>query len=72
MRPRGRTSGPSGLRTELVEAPDGRFMASALLSALLFGAIVKLTGLGFSLLRLRRIVARRVPSPAIRSCPCSG
>ena len=36
-------------------------MASGLLSALLLGAIVKVTGLGVSLLRLRRIVARAHP-----------
>jgi beta-lactamase regulating signal transducer with metallopeptidase domain len=40
---------------------DGRWMAGALLSALLFGAIVKVTGLGLSLVRLRRIVARARP-----------
>ena len=47
-------------------------MASALLLALLSGAIVKLTGLGLSLLRLRRIVARRAPLLPIKFCPCSG
>ncbi len=36
-------------------------MASGLLSALLFGAIVKVTGLGLSLVRLRRIVSRARP-----------
>jgi len=44
-----------------LNAPDGRLMASALLAALLFGAIVKVTGLGCSLVRLRRIVARARP-----------
>ena len=44
-----------------LNAPDGRLMASGLLSALLLGAIVKVTGLGFSLVRLRRIVARARP-----------
>ena len=44
-----------------LNVPYGRLMASGLLSALLFGAIVKVTGLGFSLLRLRRIVARARP-----------
>jgi beta-lactamase regulating signal transducer with metallopeptidase domain len=43
-----------------VNVPDGR-IASALLLALLSGAIVKLTGLGLSLLRLRRIVSRARP-----------
>jgi beta-lactamase regulating signal transducer with metallopeptidase domain len=42
-------------------APDERLMASALLVALLLGAIVKITGLGLSLFRLRRIVARACP-----------
>ena len=55
-----------------LNVPYGRLMASGLLSALLFGAIVKVTGLGLSLVRLRRIVARRVPSPAIKFCPYSG
>ncbi len=41
--------------------PDERFMVSALLLALLLGAIVKVTGLGLSLLRLRRIVERARP-----------
>ena len=41
-----------------LNAHDGQFMATGLLSALLMGAIVKVTGLGFSLLRLRRIVAQ--------------
>jgi beta-lactamase regulating signal transducer with metallopeptidase domain len=44
-----------------MNAPVGRFMPTALLAALLFGAIAKVTGLGFSLLRLRRIVARARP-----------
>jgi beta-lactamase regulating signal transducer with metallopeptidase domain len=44
-----------------LNTPDERFMASAMLWALLFGAIVKVTGLGFSLLRLRRIVAQARP-----------
>jgi beta-lactamase regulating signal transducer with metallopeptidase domain len=44
-----------------LNSPVLRFMASVLLWALLFGAIVKVTGLGFSLLRLRRIVARARP-----------
>ena len=43
-----------------VNVPYERF-ASAVLLALLSGAIVKLTGLGLSLLRLRRIVARARP-----------
>jgi beta-lactamase regulating signal transducer with metallopeptidase domain len=47
-------------------SPQGRLMASALLSALLFGAIVKVIGLGFSLLRLRRIVARARPAVSDR------
>ncbi len=55
-----------------LNAHDGPFMATGLLSALLMGAIVKVTGLGISLLRLRRIVARRVPLPAIKFYPCSG
>ena len=38
-----------------------RFSAGALLAAWLLGAIVKLAGLGLSLLRLRGIVARRAP-----------
>ena len=42
-------------------APDERLMASALLVALLLGAIVKITGLGLSLFRLRRIVAQARP-----------
>jgi beta-lactamase regulating signal transducer with metallopeptidase domain len=44
-----------------LNVPYGRWMASALLSALLFGAIVKVAGLGLSLVRLRRIVARARP-----------
>ena len=44
-----------------LNVPYGRLMASGLLSALLFGAIVKVAGLGFSLVRLRRIVARARP-----------
>jgi hypothetical protein len=36
-------------------------MASGLLLTLLFGAVVKVTGLGISLVRLRRIVARARP-----------
>jgi beta-lactamase regulating signal transducer with metallopeptidase domain len=43
------------------DAPYERRMASALLSAMLFGAIVKVAGLVFSLVRLRRIVARARP-----------
>ena len=46
------------------ETDGGRFAAGALLSALLLGAIVKMTGLGLSLLRLRRIVARARPAAA--------
>ena len=41
--------------------PLGDSWPRGLLSALLLGAIVKVTGLGFSLLRLRRIVARARP-----------
>ena len=44
-----------------LNVPYGRLMAIGLLSALLFGAIVRVTGLGFSLVRLRRIVARARP-----------
>jgi beta-lactamase regulating signal transducer with metallopeptidase domain len=44
-----------------LNVPYGRLIASGLLSALLFGAIVKVTGLGFSLVRLRRIVERARP-----------
>ena len=43
------------------DVPYGRSMAVVLLLTLLSGAIVKLTGLGFSLVRLRRIVARAHP-----------
>jgi beta-lactamase regulating signal transducer with metallopeptidase domain len=44
-------------------ATDGvRFSAGALLAAWLLGAIVKLAGLGLSLLRLRGIVARARPA----------
>jgi beta-lactamase regulating signal transducer with metallopeptidase domain len=41
--------------------PDERFMVNALFWALIMGAIVKVTGLGLSLLRLQRIVARARP-----------
>jgi BlaR1 peptidase M56 len=43
------------------EALSGRWMASGLLAALGFGAIFRVTGLCFSLVRLRRIVARARP-----------
>jgi beta-lactamase regulating signal transducer with metallopeptidase domain len=55
-----RSLGPRAL--SWLNAPGGRFAASALLSAMLLGAIVKLAGLGLSLLRLRRIVARARPA----------
>ena len=58
MRPRGRTSRPSVLAPlSWLYVPYGHLMAGGLLSALLFGAIVRVTGLGVSLVRLRRIVA---------------
>jgi beta-lactamase regulating signal transducer with metallopeptidase domain len=44
-----------------LSTPGVRFAASALLSALWLGAIIKVAGLGLSLLRLRRIVARARP-----------
>ena len=47
---------PSWLNT-----PGGQFAAGALLSGLLLGAIIKVTGLGISLMRLRRIVAQARP-----------
>ena len=62
MSPRRWTSGPSSLgQLNWLRVPDERFMASGLLAVWLFGATVKVTGLVFSLIRLRRIVARRVP-----------
>jgi beta-lactamase regulating signal transducer with metallopeptidase domain len=44
-----------------LNSPEGRWIAGGLLSAWLFGTIVKMTGLGLSLVRLRRIVARARP-----------
>lgn len=41
--------------------PYGRFMAIGLLWTLLFGAMIKVAGLGFSMVRLRRIVTRARP-----------
>ncbi len=43
------------------DVPYGRLMANTFLATLLLGAIVRVTGLGFSLVRLRRIVARAQP-----------
>jgi beta-lactamase regulating signal transducer with metallopeptidase domain len=42
-------------------SPSGRLMAGGMVSVLLFGVIVKMTGLGLSFVRLRRIVARARP-----------
>jgi beta-lactamase regulating signal transducer with metallopeptidase domain len=47
--------------TNSMNTPGLRFMASAVIWVLVFVAIVKVTGLGISLLRLRRIVARARP-----------
>jgi hypothetical protein len=58
---------PSGLNS-----PGGRWMAGGLLSALLFGAVVKMTGLGLSLVRLRRIVARARPATGDHVLPLLG
>jgi hypothetical protein len=54
-------SSPGPRARSWLDVPSGRLMAGGLLSTLLFGAVVKVTGLGLSLVRLRRIVARARP-----------